>query len=200
MQLKRKSTKTPDSSDTRGRKRARDTTTEKMKMEEEEEAEGAFQLDMPQSLKDILVEDWENITKENLLVHLPAKPTVSDILDRYHSQRKEMNGDDGDDEMLKQTIQGLKLYFHHLLGSMLLYRSERKQYSQMGGSDKNVADIYGAQHLLRLFVELPTLIEQTNVDTETSELLKTTFMDILIFLNDNEKDLFVKDYQTNRNR
>lgn len=53
--------------------------------------------------------------------------------------------------MLEQTIQGLKLYFHHLLGSMLLYRSERKQYSEMGGSNKNVADIYGAQHLLRLF-------------------------------------------------
>lgn len=55
------------------------------------------------------------------------------------------------DEMLEQTIQGLKLYFNHSLGTMLLYRSERNQYQELLSYGKEWVDLYGAEHLLRLF-------------------------------------------------
>ncbi|SAM06424.1 hypothetical protein [Absidia glauca] len=155
------------------------------------------QLEMPKSLKDLLIEDWENITKDGQLVALPSKVTVTDILDRYMQEYEKLNGND---EMLEQTIQGLKLYFNHSLGTMLLYRSERNQYQELLSYGKEWVDLYGAEHLLRLFVELPVMIHQTNVDIETTEIMKSTFMDILIFLQDNEKELIVKDYQVNRNR
>ncbi|ORZ05399.1 MRG domain-containing protein [Absidia repens] len=194
MQIKRKTNKTQESSDSRGRKRNRDTSTEKVKMEDDDFIEQDCHIDIPKSLKDILLEDWENITKENLVVQLPAKITVTDILSRY-SQYNEINGND---EILEQAIQGLKLYFNHTLGTMLLYRSERNQFEELQSYGKEWADLYGGEHLLRLFVELPVLLNQTNVDFETLEILKSTFMDILIFIQDNEKEFFVKDYQTNR--
>ncbi|KAI8077688.1 MRG domain-containing protein [Halteromyces radiatus] len=195
MQTKRKTTKTQESSDNRGRKRNRDTSTEKVKMEDNRSVDDEYQLEMPKSLKDILIEDWENINKEDQIVVLPSKMTVTDILDRY-LQSHQMNGNN---EMLEQTVQGLKLYFNHTLGNMLLYRSERKQYEELV-STKPLVDIYGGEHFLRLFVELPTLMSQANVDDETLEIMKSTFMDILIFLQDNEKEIFMKTYQANRNR
>ncbi|KAI8334310.1 MRG domain-containing protein [Chlamydoabsidia padenii] len=189
MQLKRKSSKAHDG----GRKRARDMTTDTM--DDNDTPRLDLQLDMPSSLKGILIEDWENITKEGLLVNLPAKTTVSDILDQYyHSQHK------GNDDRLNQTIQGIKLYFRHLLGNMLLYRSEREQYIDLLRSNKNVVDIYGAEHLLRLFVELSAIMMEAKLDTDTLEQLQITFMDILTFLHNNEKDYFAKDYKVNRNR
>ncbi|CAO3640149.1 unnamed protein product [Cunninghamella echinulata] len=123
-------------------------------------------------------------------VQLPAKITVTDILERY-VQEKERS--DGHDEILEQTIEGLKLYFNHSVRTMLLYRSERNQYFDLQNShtDKLPTDLYGAIHLLRLFVELPILMNGINIDDETLESLRTTFMDILLYIQDNEKDFFI---------
>ncbi|KAI8337950.1 MRG domain-containing protein [Chlamydoabsidia padenii] len=200
MQIKRKSTfkgsPSSPSATERGRKRHhREPSTDKINMEDDGFSDVDCHMDMPKLLKDILIEDYENITKDDQLVVLPAKVTVTDILNRYLQEYEKVNGND---EMLEQTIQGLKLYFNHTLGTMLLYRSERNQYQQFESYGKEWVDIYGGEHLLRLFVELPMMISQTNVDIETMEILKSTFMDILIFLQDNEKELIVKDYQVNR--
>ncbi|CAO3592798.1 unnamed protein product [Absidia cylindrospora] len=146
MQHKRKSSKAQQEiSDTRGRKRQRDSSTEKVKMEDDNAVEQDIWIDIPQPLKDILVEDSEKITNGNRLVHLPAKVTVATILDRY------LQNNDGKNETLEQIIQGLKLYFHHTLGKALLYRSERQQYEDLQATGKNLIDIYGGEHLLRLF-------------------------------------------------
>ncbi|ORZ19494.1 MRG domain-containing protein [Absidia repens] len=194
MQHKRKSSKAQlETSDTRGRKRQRDSSTEK---EDDSAIEHDLWIDIPQPLKDILVEDSEKITKGNRLVHLPAKMTVATILDRYLQN----NDTDGKDETLEQIIQGLKLYFYHTLGKALLYRSERRQYEDLIATGKNSIDIYGGEHLLRLFVELPMMMTQAKVDTDTLDIMKSTFMDILIFLQDNGKEFFVKDYRANRDR
>ncbi|CAO3634686.1 unnamed protein product [Cunninghamella blakesleeana] len=180
MQTKRKTGKNQEYSEGRGRKRTRDNSTDKVKM----------------SLKKILVDDWESFTKEQQVnkttkeIHLPAKITVADILERYLQEKE---GSDGHDEILEQTIEGLKLYFNHSVRTMLLYRSERNQYFdlQNSHSDKLPTDLYGAIHLLRLFVELPILMNGINIDDETLELLRSTFMDILLYIQDNEKDFFI---------
>ncbi len=52
-------------------------------------------------------------------------------------------------------LTGIKQYFERALGKLLLYRFERLQYVELNEKDetkgKNVCDIYGAEHLLRLF-------------------------------------------------
>lgn len=54
---------------------------------------------------------------------------------------------------MKEILDGLKLYFDKALGNILLYRFERAQYADVRKlySDKSMSEIYGAEHLLRLF-------------------------------------------------
>ncbi len=57
------------------------------------------------------------------------------------------------EDTVKEVTQGLKVYFDKALGSILLYRFERLQYSELQHShpDTEMSELYGAEHLLRLF-------------------------------------------------
>jgi len=56
---------------------------------------------------------------------------------------------------LSEIIAGITLYFDKALGNNLLYRFERAQYVEQKreNPDKPMSEIYGAEHLLRLFGE-----------------------------------------------
>lgn len=58
-----------------------------------------------------------------------------------------------DPTVLDEVIQGLVMYFNKALGSLLLYQFERQQYSELRRKhpNKDMVDIYGAEHLLRLY-------------------------------------------------
>jgi mortality factor 4-like protein 1 len=58
--------------------------------------------------------------------------------------------------LLSEIISGITLYFDKALGNNLLYRFERAQYVEQkrANADKAMSEIYGAEHLLRLFGEL----------------------------------------------
>lgn len=55
--------------------------------------------------------------------------------------------------LLSEIISGITLYFDKALGNNLLYRFERAQYVEQrrANPDKQMSEIYGAEHLLRLF-------------------------------------------------
>lgn len=57
------------------------------------------------------------------------------------------------EELLEEVFDGLRIYFNKALGNILLYRFERHQYADIIRQmpDKELVDIYGAEHLLRLF-------------------------------------------------
>jgi mortality factor 4-like protein 1 len=57
------------------------------------------------------------------------------------------------EDSIKQVIEGLKVYFEKALGNILLYRFERPQYVQLLREypAKSLCEIYGPEHLLRLF-------------------------------------------------
>lgn len=116
---------------------------------------------MPDRLKSLLVDDWENITKNLQLVKLPVEMPVSAILDTYGEQEapKRIPGS-AEADILEEIIAGVKEYFNKALGRILLYRFERDQYLDIYKktesptddlAGKTMSEIYGGEHLLRLF-------------------------------------------------
>ena len=57
------------------------------------------------------------------------------------------------------------------------------------------SDVYGAEHLLRLFVNLPSIIVHTSMDTESISLLKDHLAEFLAYLAREKHRLFVREYE-----
>lgn len=70
--------------------------------------------------------------------------------------------------LLDEIIAGINLYFDKALGNNLLYRFERAQYVEQKRSagDRPMSEIYGAEHLLRLFGEF----NRRSILTDDSQL------------------------------
>jgi mortality factor 4-like protein 1 len=122
---------------------------------------------MPDALKSILVDDWENVTKNYQLVKLPAKHTVNRVLDDYFNQEKHRRDDPASFDLLEEVIAGLREYFNRSLGRILLYKYERGQYEDLLAriDDKAddiagfaLADVYGTEHFLRLLGKNNTIL------------------------------------------
>ncbi|KAH6618991.1 mortality factor 4-like protein-like protein 1 [Boeremia exigua] len=163
----------------RGQKRMRDQDLEK---EETFQQKRAVRIYMPDRLKSLLVDDWENITKNLQLVQLPANKPAAIILDEYFAFATSTgNRSNTEADILEEVIQGLKEYFNKTLGRLLLYRFEREQFfdiltqTEQATNDlagKSMSEIYGGEHLLRLFASMPELIAQTNMDVQAINRLR----------------------------
>lgn len=84
----------------------------------------SIKLVLPDHLKGFLVDDWENVTKNGLVVELPhSKATVDQILKDYVEYEKQ-HRQEGSAHMdiLVETIEGLREYFDKALARILLYR------------------------------------------------------------------------------
>jgi len=102
------------------------------------------------------------------------------------------------DKIYREITDGLTAYFESALGSLLLYRFERQQYKDILTKypEKNLSEIYGCEHLLRLFVKLPQLLSQAQMDAETLQVLQLKLSEILKFLHKNcEKFLSELNYE-----
>ncbi|ORE21697.1 MRG-domain-containing protein [Rhizopus microsporus] len=154
--------KEAESSDGGLGKRRRDAKLEK---EEDYLRKPEIKLEIPDALKGQLVDDWENVTKNQQLVTLPREITVNGVLEP--------------------------------LGTMLLYRFERHQYAEILRQHPNTepVDVYGAEHLLRLFVQMPSLIAHTTMDTDAVQVLTDYLSDILRFMQKQQKQLFQAEYE-----
>lgn len=154
-----------------------------------------IKISIPELLKVQLVDDWEAITKNQQvrfalprhsadltfqLVPIPRNPSVDQILEQYTSYVEQTYPDR--QNLTSEVTLGLRLYFNKCLGNNLLYKFERGQYSDHFKTlteDQEVSSIYGAEHLLRLFVNLPELIAHTVMDVDTVRVLKENMVDFL---------------------
>lgn len=83
------STTTSNSGESSLGKRRRDA---KMEKEEDYLKKPEIKLDIPDTLKGQLVDDWENVTKNQQLVTLPRQVTINEVLVRYKRFKKDKKG------------------------------------------------------------------------------------------------------------
>ncbi|KAL2071476.1 hypothetical protein VTL71DRAFT_12711 [Oculimacula yallundae] len=169
-------------------------------------ARPSIQLPVPDHIKAILVDDWENVTKNNQLVPLPAPYPVNKILDDYlESEMSKRQAGSAAADILDEVVAGLKEYFDKTLGRILLYRFERCQYIEVRDgfskstgvfAGKTVGDTYGAEHLCRLIVTLPELIAQTNMDAQSSNRLREELTTLSFWIGRNTPKYFASEYET----
>lgn len=182
----------------RGQKRGRDYEIEK---EDAFQTRLAVRIYTPDRLKSLLVDDWENVTKNLQLVRLPSDKPASVILDEYFEVEKlKRRPGSPEADILEEVVQGMKEYFNKSLGRILLYRFEREQFYDIHArmesptgdlAGRTLADVYGGEHLLRLFVSMPELIAQTNMDNQSINRLREELSSMLNWLS---KDTNVNTY------
>lgn len=128
----------------------------------------SIRIIMPDNLKSLLVDDWEQVTKNQCVVALPSKYPVRTILqDWYDEEQPKRSASAADEDVLDEVVAGMQEYFDKCLDKILLYRYERPQYRNLRKkceaatgelANKGPIDVYGAEHLIRLFSMFPALL------------------------------------------
>ncbi|KAL9002320.1 MAG: hypothetical protein Q9188_004743 [Gyalolechia gomerana] len=176
------------------------------KQEESFHTRPMIKIPVPDYIKSLLVDDWEEVTKNLALVHLPAPKPVNMIIDEYFAEEKEKRfAGSAEMDLLEEVVAGMKEYFDIALGRMLLYRFERQQYLEVRkkwaegkGEWKGkgcVGDTYGAEHLCRMIVSLPEIVAQTNMDAQSVNRLREEMTKFVNWLNKNTRTYFTADYE-----
>ncbi|KAL2315220.1 Chromatin modification-related protein eaf3 [Schizosaccharomyces pombe] len=164
---------------------------------EEEPPLPKHKISVPDVLKLWLVDDWENITKNQQLIAIPRNPTVRAAIAAFRESKISHLNNEIDVDVFEQAMAGLVIYFNKCLGNMLLYRFERQQYLEIRRQypDTEMCDLYGVEHLIRLFVSLPELIDRTNMDSQSIECLLNYIEEFLKYLVLHKDEYFIKEYQ-----
>ncbi|XP_046889885.1 mortality factor 4-like protein 1 [Hypomesus transpacificus] len=147
---------------------------------------------IPEELKPWLVDDWDLITRQKQLYHLPAKKNVEAVLEDYASYKKSRGNSDNKEYAVNEVVAGVREYFNVMLGTQLLYKFERPQYADILANhpDSSMSQIYGAPHLLRLFVRIGAMLAYTPLDEKSLSLLLSYLQDFLKYLVKNSTTLF----------
>lgn len=153
-------------------------------------------LHIPMKLKTVLVDDWENVTKNRKICKLPVpqENTVANILLRFQKDTS-TNGVLSlvEQSLLEEYINGIKLYFNECLSKLLLYRLEKLQYSQIiqeHNKSTELCDIYGSIHLLRLLSILPDLMSDTTMSLQNCQIIVRQTESLLLWLVVHSETLF----------
>jgi len=152
--------------------------SKKRKYNQDKAIDGKYKIEIPLPLRKKLVDDWAFITCQKYLLALPRNPTVANILDQY------LASDHIKPNKFEEIIPGIRSYFDKVLGTLLLYRFERHQYSETLKKFNNVtiSQIYGLEHLLRLLVKFPQILSSVDMEEEAAQTLKATLIDLTKFL------------------
>uniref|UniRef100_A0A8D0D6K1 Mortality factor 4-like protein 1 n=1 Tax=Sander lucioperca TaxID=283035 RepID=A0A8D0D6K1_SANLU len=153
---------------------------------------------IPEELKPWLVDDWDLITRQKQLFHLPAKKNIETVLEDYANYKKSKANSDNKEFAVNEVVAGIREYFNVMLGTQLLYKFERPQYAEIMAEhpDMPMSQVYGAPHLLRLFVRIGAMLAYTPLDEKSLALLLSYLQDFLKYLVKNSSTLLsATDYE-----
>ncbi|XP_020673312.1 protein MRG1 isoform X2 [Dendrobium catenatum] len=102
-------------------------------------------------------------------------------------------------QLVAEILKGIRCYFDKALPLMLLYKKERQQYQEAVHDNISPSSIYGAEHLLRLFVKLPELLSYVNMEEDALGKLQQKLLDLLKFLQKNQNLFFLSTYNGSKN-
>uniref|UniRef100_A0A8D2EPN7 Mortality factor 4-like protein 2 n=1 Tax=Theropithecus gelada TaxID=9565 RepID=A0A8D2EPN7_THEGE len=139
---------------------------------------------IPEELKLWLIEDWDLVTRQKQLFQLSAKKNVDAILEEYANCKKSQANVDNKEYAVNEVV--------------LLYKFERPQYPEilLAHPDAPLSQVYGAPHLLRLFVRIGAMLAYTPLDEKSLALLLGYLHDFLKYLAKNSASLFTaSDYK-----
>lgn len=146
------------------------------------------QLTLPDALNQQLIDDWNFINNDKKLAPLPRQPSISEILIDF---RKVALGKNLKPDVVCSSEQEIKLYFSVALGNSLLYTFERIQYSEvLEAGNPCLADIYGAEHLLRLLKFFPAELAAEKCDVQKLAYWR----ELIGYLAVNRIHVFAPDY------
>ncbi|KZT67561.1 MRG-domain-containing protein [Daedalea quercina L-15889] len=193
---------------TRGTKRGRE--------EDDSNKRPEMRLNVPESLKGLLVDDWEAVTKNNQLVTLPRTPNVVELLEEFKNHILTVKPSQCVDNLytlkdppvlVPTIVAGLQTYFDKALGANLLYRFERPQYAEIRkkyvtgptvkvGQEKEMSAIYGAEHLLRMLVSLPQMVASSHMDAESVGLVRDYANELMVYMAKEAPRIFIHEYES----
>ena len=74
---------------------------------------------------------------------------------------------------------------------ILLYQEERAQADEISAEGTQASAVYGAEHLLRLFVKLPDVLSVDNMIEDQYRRLQDKLHEVLAFLREHQRALFL---------
>ncbi|VDN51888.1 unnamed protein product [Dracunculus medinensis] len=189
-----------------------------------------IKIEMPLVLKEILVDDQDMIVRQMHIPRIPARFTVSDIIRQYaeymgnslEAKESLLFELGGDETQMKSTIvtmiessYGMRDYFNSTLGSQLLYKFERPQYTDLLAEFESKEDVtkpsstkkakssspetedkfkpseqYGFIHLLRLFVRFGSMLSLATWTDRAVQTIVGHVHNFLKFLEVNRHKFF----------
>ena len=165
-----------------------DGSRKKLKLDPDVEEEAEFtkkmeiKIKLPDELKNWLVDDWDLITRQKKLVEIPARTTVQQILDDYVKSKR---GSKAKESQVVEVTSGIREYFDTMIGCQLLYKFEKPQYNKIvreSPEDAGMSSVYGAVHLVRLFVRLGQMLVYSDLDEKDINVLLSHIHDFLKYL------------------
>jgi len=157
-------------------------------------------IPLSDELKAVLVDDLDYIGRQRKLLHVPSRYTVDDLINAYYEARKGIEGET-EEQLLgaEEVCRGLKDYFNSTLGSQLLYKFERVQYSDTLKENTGVpmAQLYGPVHLLRLLTKLGPMLSAADMEQDAMENLIGHVKDFIGYMHKHRETLYqIEDYGT----
>jgi len=159
-----------------------------------------YQIEVPEELRHVLANDWDLVVHQKYLFKVPAKVTVSNIIDQYVLHLESLDiSQAAKRSSATEVVKGLGEYFNVSLGPQLLYSIEKLQYREDCESVGAVqpADIYGSTHLLRLMVKIGNYLSCSNFQEASTKMIEEHIEDFLAYLDINRSMFFSsKNYQS----
>mmetsp|Transcript_23636 Transcript_23636/g.65560 ORF Transcript_23636/g.65560 Transcript_23636/m.65560 type:complete len:251 (+) Transcript_23636:183-935(+) len=149
-----------------------------------------MKVGLPDGLRWQLVNDWEQVCRRGVGIPLPRQPAVVDVLYAFREAFRDSEG-----YTHSELVNSLQEYFDAGLFGVLLYQGELELYRQCKCDlNKAPSAIFGAEHLLRLVVKLPQLLDSADVPEHKIGFIQSQLYDFVTFLSQNQATYFLAQY------